>query len=109
MSRERIELEPVALGPEEMRGLDFGERLVLLSRVDGRWCAIDDWCNHAGCQLSAGRREGRTVICPCHDIGFDLVTGRNLTSPEICGDQAAFTVEEHDGGLILILGPRGGD
>ncbi len=103
MAGVRMEVEALPLGPDEMRGIELGERLVLISRVDGRWCAIDDWCNHAGCQLSTGRREGRTVVCPCHDIGFDLVTGRNLTSPEIAGDQPAFAVEEIDGKLVLFL------
>lgn len=103
MGGKRVEVEAFALGPEEMRGLDLGDRLVLISRVDGRWCAIDDWCNHAGCQLSTGRREGRIVICPCHDIGFDLATGRNVNAPEIAGDQPAFAVEEIDGKLVLVL------
>ena len=45
--------------------------------------------------------EGNLVVCPCHEVGFDLDTGANATSPGVCDDQPAFKVSVEDGKLIL--------
>ncbi len=89
----------------ELRGFEVGpEKFVLVSRLDGKIHAIDDWCNHAGCLLSGGRRVGQVVICPCHDIGFDLLSGKNVTDPALCEDQKRYRVVEEDGSLYLLEG-----
>ncbi|MBX5482578.1 MAG: Rieske 2Fe-2S domain-containing protein [Myxococcaceae bacterium] len=74
----------------ELRSVDVGRRTILLCKVGGKIKALDDWCNHAGCLLSGGRLEGNMVVCACHEIGFDLDTGQNMTSPGICDDQPVF-------------------
>jgi 3-phenylpropionate/trans-cinnamate dioxygenase ferredoxin subunit len=103
--RERILLGKADLEEGGLRGYELGpERFVLVSRLAGRYYAIDDWCNHAGCLLSGGRREGRIVICPCHEIGFDLITGKNVTDPKLCDDQPRYRVVEEGGSLYLLLG-----
>lgn len=105
----KIRLGPADLRDGEMRGYEVpGGRLVLLGRVGARYRAIDDWCNHAGCQISMGWLDtrpdgGATAVCPCHEIGFDLETGRNLTSPMLCGDQASFPVVVEDGEVWVEL------
>jgi 3-phenylpropionate/trans-cinnamate dioxygenase ferredoxin component len=97
---------PIVLGEAdvkegELRAYEVGKLNVCVARVQGRLKALDDWCNHAGCLLSGGRLEGNMVVCPCHEVGFDLDTGRNLTSPGVCDDQPAFVVVE-EGGKILL-------
>jgi 3-phenylpropionate/trans-cinnamate dioxygenase ferredoxin subunit len=79
-----------------------GTRRVLVARVGGRLKAMDDWCNHAGCSLSRGRLEGNTVVCPCHEIGFDLDSGKNVTSRGLSGDQPVYPLELFDGQLVLL-------
>ena len=102
----RIELGPADLKEGELRGYDLGERAVLVARVGGRYKALDDWCNHAGCLLSGGRVEGNLVVCPCHEVGFDLDTGRNATSPGVCDDQATAQVSVEDGRILLEVEER---
>lgn len=85
-----------------MVGLDTADgRSVCLAKVGGAYRAIDDWCNHAGCSLSAGWLEQHgarhVVICPCHEIGFDLETGENVNAKHIADDQEAFRVEVVEG------------
>jgi 3-phenylpropionate/trans-cinnamate dioxygenase ferredoxin subunit len=90
----------------ELRGLEVGERLVLLVRHKGRITAMDDSCNHAGCLLSGGwvqERKG-AVVCPCHEYAFELGTGRNVTFPKLCEDQHAFEVRI-EGGRVMIRFP----
>ena len=85
----------------ELRAVEVGTLNVCVARVQGRLKALDDWCNHAGCLLSGGRLEGNMVVCPCHEVGFDMDTGANLTSPGVCDDQTAFKVTEEDGNMVL--------
>lgn len=89
--RRKITLGRADLNEGELRSYDVGKRTVLVCKVAGRYKALDDWCNHAGCLLSGGRIEDNMVVCPCHEIGFDLDTGANLTSPGVCDDQPAFS------------------
>ncbi len=103
MSHEsRITLGPADLKEGELRGYAVGKRIVLIACVNGRTKALDDWCNHAGCLLSGGRLEGNTVVCPCHEVGFDLDSGKNVTSPGVCDDQPSFKTDVEDGQLVVV-------
>lgn len=96
---KRIKLGPADLLEGELRGYAIGKRNVLIACVGGRFKALDDWCNHAGCLLSGGRVEKNMVICPCHEIGFDLDSGKNATSPGVADDQPAYATHVEDGQL----------
>lgn len=87
----------------ELRSVEVGKRVVLLARDGDRTFALDDWCNHAGCLLSGGRIERSQVICPCHEVGFELASGKVMTKPRICEDQARFEIVERDGELFVTL------
>ena len=100
MSKRNV-LGPADLKEGDVRGYPVGKRNVLIACVGGRMKALDDWCNHAGCLLSGGRIQANLVICPCHEVGFDLDTGKNVTSPQVCDDQRAFQISVVDGNLIL--------
>jgi 3-phenylpropionate/trans-cinnamate dioxygenase ferredoxin subunit len=97
----RIRLGPADFAEGEMRGFEIGKRNVVVARIAGAYKALDDWCNHAGCLLSGGRVEKNLVVCPCHEVGFDFDTGKNVTSPGVCDDQPAFKIVVEDGALIL--------
>jgi 3-phenylpropionate/trans-cinnamate dioxygenase ferredoxin subunit len=101
MSLIRIRLGPADFAEGEMRGFEVGKSNIVVAKVAGAYRAIDDWCNHAGCLLSGGRLAKNLVICPCHEVGFDLTTGKNMTSPGVCDDQRAFKVAVNDGQLFL--------
>jgi 3-phenylpropionate/trans-cinnamate dioxygenase ferredoxin subunit len=100
-----IDVGPADLVEGELRGLEIGEKLVLLACQDGRVTAMDDSCNHAGCLLSGGwlDRRKRGVVCPCHEYCFELGTGRNVTIPRLCDDQRAFPVRVEGGRVLLRL------
>ena len=100
----RVPLGRADLAPGTMRGHALGpERYVLLVNLDGRYFAIDDWCNHAGCLLSNGRLVGVTVECPCHGARFGVADGALKTSPRICDDQDAYAVVVEDGMVFAEL------
>jgi len=81
-----------------MRGhrLPGGAYLCLI-RLDGAVHALDDTCNHAGCLLSAGKLRDHQVVCPCHEMTFDVRNGALTCSPRLCQDQKTYLVEVVDG------------
>ncbi len=48
---------------------------VCLANVDGKLCALDNWCPHRRGPLGQGWIEGRAVVCPWHSWAFDTETG----------------------------------
>jgi 3-phenylpropionate/trans-cinnamate dioxygenase ferredoxin subunit len=99
--KNKVTLGPADFKENELRGFEVGKRNVVVARVAGQYRGLDDWCNHAGCLLSGGRIEGNLVICPCHEVGFDLATGRNATSPGVCDDQPVVKVSVEEGLLVM--------
>jgi 3-phenylpropionate/trans-cinnamate dioxygenase ferredoxin subunit len=99
---------PADLTEGELRGLEVGQRLVLLARHRGQISAMDDSCNHAGCLLSGGwlHEKKGAVVCPCHEYAFELGTGRNVTFPRLCDDQGAFEVRIDRGRVMIRLPPE---
>jgi len=98
-----IDVGPADLTEGELRGLEVGERLVLLARLGASITAMDDSCNHAGCLLSGGwlNEKKKAVVCHCHEYCFELGTGKNVTLPVLCDDQRAFEVRV-EGGRVMI-------
>ena len=56
---------------------------VVLARVDGSIYAISGKCTHMACPLFAGKLNGYTITCPCHDWRFDIRTGKFLDASEL--------------------------
>ncbi len=102
----KVKLGPADFADQEMRGYAVGRAHVCVARINGRYKGLDDSCNHAGCLLSGGRLEDNRVICPCHEVGFDMDTGKNETSPYVCGDQPTMPVSVEDGDLIVEVADK---
>lgn len=102
----KIKLGPADFAEKEMRGYEVGKRSLCVARINGRYKGLDDWCNHAGCLLSGGRLEGNLVVCPCHEVGFDMDTGKNETSPGVCDDQPTVKVDVENGDLVVELSDK---
>lgn len=106
-TQRRIDLGPADLVEGELRSYRVGRARVLVVLRGGRYRALDDSCNHAGCLLSGGWLEGNLVVCACHEVGFDLDSGANATSRGVCDDQRCFALEVQGGRLVLDAGRFG--
>lgn len=75
----------VAGGSEVTEGaltaVDVDDRKVLLTRVAGTVCALENTCSHAGGPLNEGTVEDGTVVCPWHGSRFRLSDGSVLGGP----------------------------
>ncbi len=91
-------LAPPAEG--EMVTAEHDGAVVAVAMLDGALHGFDDTCPHAGCSLSEGELDGRTVVCPCHMATFDVATGAVVDGPSIDGVKT-WPVEVADGALVL--------
>jgi nitrite reductase/ring-hydroxylating ferredoxin subunit len=67
--------------PNGMMGVTINDKKILLANVNGNYYAIGDVCMHRGCQISKGKLQGETVVCPCHGSTYDLKTGNFVKGP----------------------------
>lgn len=75
-------LRDADLAAGQMRCVDVGATTVLIARTkEGGLHALHGVCTHAYARLDEGRLRGNRVICPLHGAGFDVCTGRVLSSP----------------------------
>jgi nitrite reductase/ring-hydroxylating ferredoxin subunit len=51
---------------------------VLLSRINGQICAVENRCPHLGLPLAKGKVCDGAVVCPFHGSSFDLLNGDNI-------------------------------
>jgi len=65
-----------------IRRVDVHGRRVLLRRVNGRGCAIDEVCAHMGGPLSEGHLSVDGVVeCPWHASRFEVCSGEVVNGP----------------------------
>jgi nitrite reductase/ring-hydroxylating ferredoxin subunit len=69
------------LGESAMQAVEVEGRQVLLARVDGAVCAMENTCSHAGGPLAEGTREHDVVECPWHGSRFRLSDGAVVGGP----------------------------
>ncbi|MBI4396912.1 MAG: non-heme iron oxygenase ferredoxin subunit [Elusimicrobia bacterium] len=65
-----------------------GGRRIAVSRVDGRFYAIDDICTHDGGPLGEGTLMGDEVECPRHGARFNVKTGAVVSMPAVVSVKA---------------------
>lgn len=53
-----------------------GDKVILLSNVDGSYYAISDKCPHMGGSLGEGVLKDGIITCPKHGAKFDVKTGK---------------------------------
>lgn len=80
---------------------------VLVALVEGKPCAIEDACNHAGASLSEGERESDCIACPMHGYVFEIATGRLVQPRGLCSDQRLF-VARLEGDDVTVWDPGSG-
>jgi nitrite reductase/ring-hydroxylating ferredoxin subunit len=64
-----------------LSAVDVADRKVLLTRVGGKVCALENTCSHAGGPLNEGTLEDGTVVCPWHGSRFRLTDGAVVGGP----------------------------
>ena len=79
-----------------------GERIVALFRVAEEVYAVDGLCAHQGGPLAAGELDGAVVTCPWHGWQYDVRTGQQQITRNIC--QATFPVRIEGDRILVQIG-----
>jgi nitrite reductase/ring-hydroxylating ferredoxin subunit len=51
---------------------------IIISKINGKHCAIENKCPHLGLPLAKGKVENGVITCPFHGSKFDLCSGKNV-------------------------------
>lgn len=89
-----------AVGEGDLIGVEVDGEPVVIGRVEGQVYAIGGVCSHQFALLEEGGLEDNVVMCPLHDSGFDIRTGKAVrlpaTAPVLTYDVKV------EGGKILV-------
>lgn len=103
MSERPIEwfkaLDADSLDEGEVTVCPVGLRSVALTKVRGRYGAIDNRCPHQGGPLGQGTVEDGKIRCPWHGFDFDPLTGEAAGGPDF--DVATYPVEVRADGIYV--------
>lgn len=83
----------------QLRRVFYGNKRVVLTRVDGAVRAFSNTCPHAGAPLSGGRMVGDCIVCPRHGWHFRVTDGICKATPVY--QLRTYLVEERDGGVWI--------
>jgi len=64
-----------------IRGVESGDKEIVVANLDGKYYAIGNRCTHMGCMLSDGTLKEESIACPCHGSVFELKTGNVVKGP----------------------------
>jgi 3-phenylpropionate/trans-cinnamate dioxygenase ferredoxin component len=67
----------------QMKSFAVDGKEILVFNYGGNFYAIGRYCPHLHGDLSRGKLDGQTIICPRHGSQFDITTGRCLAGPKI--------------------------
>jgi len=65
-------------------------------RIGEGFFVTDNQCTHGSAMLCDGFQEGNTIICPFHEGGFDIKTGKPTIAPCVMPIQTYKTFIEDD-------------
>ena len=85
------------LPPGQARQIEVEGQPVAVFNVDGTFHALSGKCPHRGGPLGEGFVEGNEVSCPWHNWTFDVTSGENVASPDMCVPRHEIKLE--DGGV----------
>jgi 3-phenylpropionate/trans-cinnamate dioxygenase ferredoxin subunit len=83
--------------------------VILLTKIQDEYYAIDNKCPHMGGSLYDGDLDGNNITCPRHGSVFDVRTGKSLKAAKIAfvkikvDDTPAYPVEIEGDDILIAL------
>lgn len=76
--------------------VEINDKSIVLSKVNGKFYAMDSVCSHVGGPLEEGELEGTTLICPWHQGKFDIRTAKASPETDWVTDLHSYSVVADD-------------
>ncbi len=81
--------------------IKISSQQILLSKVDGKYGAVDGICPHQGGPIIDAKLEDGIIRCPWHGHPFHPISGKALAKD---ADLKSFKVEEREDGVYIKIG-----
>lgn len=94
---------PGELDDGQVTACPAGLKTVALTKLNGRYGAIDNRCPHQGGPLGQGTLENDKIRCPWHGFDFDPFTGEAAGGPDF--NVATYPVQVRDDGVYVGTPP----
>ena len=82
------------IAPGQGLQVEVEGQVVALFNVEGAIFALSGRCPHRGGPLGEGFVEGNEVSCPWHNWTFDVTTGENVASRDMCVPRHEVKIED---------------
>jgi nitrite reductase/ring-hydroxylating ferredoxin subunit len=69
--------------PGTIREIQIEGKVMAVSNVAGKICAINNICLHRGGPLAEGELVGEVVTCPWHGWQYNVCTGKLVANPTV--------------------------
>jgi nitrite reductase/ring-hydroxylating ferredoxin subunit len=76
--------------------VEINDKSIVLSKVNGKFYAMDSVCSHEGGPLEEGELEGYTLICPWHQGKFDIRSAKAFPETDWVTDLHSYSVVVDD-------------
>ena len=67
-----------AVGADKVLKAKADGTAILVSEVDGKYCAIANKCPHLGLPMAKGKYDNGVITCPFHGSKFEVCSGKNV-------------------------------
>jgi nitrite reductase/ring-hydroxylating ferredoxin subunit len=81
--------------------MSAGGKDILITRINGKYYAMNDICNHAGAELHEGKLNGTEVECPWHGAKWDITNGNLIWFPQKLNPEDSYKVVIEDDMLLI--------
>ena len=90
------------LKDSDTKKLNLDSQQILLSKVNGKYGAVEGLCPHQGGPLIDSKIENGIIHCPWHGHPFDPISGKSLGKDS---NLETFEVDEREDGIYLKITP----
>ena len=93
----------------EKKKIVLKDKVLLLTRLNGTFYALDNKCPHMGGSLFDGTLNGVNIVCPRHGMTFDVRTGEAVKNgkmafiPVKAGNARAYPVKVEGNDVLVGL------
>jgi nitrite reductase/ring-hydroxylating ferredoxin subunit len=91
------------ISPGTMKKISVDGKDIMVTNIDGDFCAIDDSCTHSGASLSEGTLEGCIITCGWHKAEFDCKTGKLVKFPAKINNLGSYTVSVESDNVFVEM------
>jgi nitrite reductase/ring-hydroxylating ferredoxin subunit len=71
----------------KMKHVEVNGKEIVITNMNGKFCALDDRCAHMNAPLSMGNLTGDVVTCPFHGAKFNVASGKKIAEPVLTPSQ----------------------